>query len=125
VPTNDFFAETYAGKLSSSFSVYYAVSPDPSILPSYLFGSASTINSSQYKPPVIDHLLDAGLATADPAQRLAIYGQILKQVGSDVPYVPLYQPKNFVALAGPLTLPTPSTFPAFRSWALAVGRGQE
>jgi len=97
-----------------------AVSPDPSILPSYALGSQATYNVAHYAPPVINTLLARGLTTSNPAQRLAIYGQVLRQVGTDEPYVVLYGGLSFTALSGKFTLPGFYEYPAFFSWALRL-----
>jgi ABC-type transport system substrate-binding protein len=65
-------------------------------------------------------LLASGLATSDPTRRLAIYGQLLKQVDADVPYVPLFSGYSFVALSGKYTLPPFPDYAAFFSWALGL-----
>jgi peptide/nickel transport system substrate-binding protein len=97
-----------------------AVSPDPSILPSYMVGSAATYNTAHYTPPAANSLLAQGVATSDGAQRLAIYGQLLKQVATDVPYVPLFSAYSFTALSSKYTLPPFPDYPAFFSWALGI-----
>jgi peptide/nickel transport system substrate-binding protein len=95
-----------------------AVSPDPSILPSYMVGTAATYNVARYTPAWSNPLLASGLATSDPTRRLAIYGQLLKQVDADVPYVPLFSGYSFVALSSKYTLPPFPDYAAFFSWAL-------
>jgi peptide/nickel transport system substrate-binding protein len=97
-----------------------AVSPDPSILPSYMVGAAATYNVARYMPTWSNSLLASGLATSDPTRRLAIYGQLLKQVDADVPYVPLFSGYSFVALSSKYTLPPFPDFAAFFSWALGI-----
>jgi peptide/nickel transport system substrate-binding protein len=95
-----------------------AVSPDPSILPSYMVGRTATYNVAQYAPASADSLLADGVATGSAARRLAIYGQLLKQVATDVPYVVLFSPYSFTALSSKYTLPPFPCYPAFFSWAL-------
>ena len=97
-----------------------AVSPDPSILPSYMVGSAATYNTAHYAPAAANSLLTQGVATSDGAQRLAIYGQLLKQVDTDVPYVPLFSAYNFTALSSKYALPPFPDYAAFFSWALGI-----
>jgi ABC-type transport system substrate-binding protein len=90
-----------------------AVSPDPSILPSYMVGTTATYNTAHYAPAAADSLLAQGLATSDKAKRLAVYGQLLKQVATDVPYVPLFSSYSFTALSSKYTLPrSPTTRPS-------------
>ncbi len=49
---------------------------------------------------------------------MSIYGQLLKQVDTDVPYVPLFSSYSFVALSSKYTLPPFPDYAAFFSWAL-------
>jgi peptide/nickel transport system substrate-binding protein len=97
-----------------------AVSPDPSILPSYIVGTTATYNTAHYAPAAANSLLTQGLATSDRAQRLAVYGQLLKQVATDVPYVPLFSAYSFTALSSKYTLPPFPDYAAFFSWALGI-----
>jgi ABC-type transport system substrate-binding protein len=68
----------------------------------------------------INSLLANGLTTSSPAKRLAIYGQVLRQVATDVPYVVLLAQKSFTALSNKYTLPPFPVFPGFFSWALRL-----
>jgi peptide/nickel transport system substrate-binding protein len=101
-----------------AYTAFYAASPDPSIFPSYLLGDASTYNMSRYAPSSIDTLMESGLSDSAPAQRLADYGQLLKNVATDVPYVVLFAGHNYTELSTKYTLPPFSVYPAFSSWAL-------
>jgi peptide/nickel transport system substrate-binding protein len=105
-----------------AYTAFYAASPDPSIFPSYLLGDASTYNMSRYAPPSIDTLMESGLADSSPAQRLSDYGQLLKTVGTDLPYVVLFAGHNYTELSTKYTLPPFSVYPAFSSWALNLKR---
>jgi peptide/nickel transport system substrate-binding protein len=109
-PGGDFFAQ------------YGAVSPDPSVFPSYMLGTTAADNTANYFNPSITSLLADGLATSDPATRLSDYGQVLAQVGTDVPYIALFSPDAFTALSAKYTLPPFIVFPGFFSWALHVKR---
>jgi ABC-type transport system substrate-binding protein len=80
-------------------------------------GCSSTA-SAPGAPP--DALLAAGVTTASPAQRLDIYGQILKDVAVDVPYVPLYQSYAYLALSSKVTLPPLGNDSFETPWALNV-----
>jgi len=101
-----------------AYTAFYAASPDPSIFPSYLLGNASTYNMSRYAPSSIDTLMESGLADSAPAQRLADYGQLLKNVATDLPYVVLFAGHNYTEVSTKYTLPPFSVYPAFSSWAL-------
>jgi peptide/nickel transport system substrate-binding protein len=101
-----------------AYTAFYAASPDPSIFPSYLLGDASTYNMSRYAPKSIDTLMESGLADSSPAQRLSDYGQLLRNVATDVPYVVLFAGHNYTELSAKYTLPPFTVYPAFSSWAL-------
>ncbi|MFF2852567.1 ABC transporter substrate-binding protein [Streptomyces sp. NPDC058001] len=77
-----------------------ACSPDPSWDAIFL-GKANTakggLNIANYTPPEVDKLLADGLATQEPKKRLQIYTDLLKRLGEDVPYVPLYAEGNHYA----------------------------
>jgi peptide/nickel transport system substrate-binding protein len=109
-PGGDFFAQ------------FGAVSPDPSVFPSYMLGTTPANNVANYFNPSITSLLADGLTTGNPATRLADYGQVLKQVATDVPYIALFSPDAFTALSTKYTLPQFIVFPGFFSWALHIKR---
>jgi peptide/nickel transport system substrate-binding protein len=109
-PGGDFFAQ------------FGAVSPDPSVFPSYMLGTTPANNVANYFNPSITSLLADGLTTSNPATRLADYGQVLKQVATDVPYIALFSPDAFTALSTKYTLPQFIVFPGFFSWALHIKR---
>ncbi|WP_419999954.1 ABC transporter substrate-binding protein [Streptomyces boninensis] len=79
-----------------------ACSPDPS-WDSIFLGKANAakggLNIANYTPPEVDKLLADGLKTQEPKQRLQIYTDLLKRLGKDVPYVPLYAEGNHYASA--------------------------
>jgi peptide/nickel transport system substrate-binding protein len=97
-----------------------AVSPDPSIFPSYMLGGAATYNAARYTSSSIDSLLAAGVATSAPAARLTIYGQILHAMANDLPYVALYQEDSYTALTSKFTMPPGYVYWAFLPWALQI-----
>jgi peptide/nickel transport system substrate-binding protein len=120
-PLSKFIANYTSGPPGGAmFATLGAVSPDPSIFPGYMVGSAATYNVAHYTPASANSLLAAGLATSDPARRLSIYGQLLKQVATDVPYVVLFSVYSFTALSGKYTLPPFPDYPGFFSWALGL-----
>ncbi len=61
--------------------------------------SAGNWNATNWSNPTVDRLIAQGLSTMDPAQRLAIYKELLEQYGEGVPLVPLYTKLDSVALA--------------------------
>jgi peptide/nickel transport system substrate-binding protein len=105
-----------------AYTAFYAASPDPSIFPSYLLGDASTYNMSRYAPSSIDSLMESGLSDSSPERRLSDYGQLLKNVATDIPYVVLFAGHNYTELSSKYTLPPFSVYPAFSSWALNLKR---
>jgi peptide/nickel transport system substrate-binding protein len=121
VPESKYLANYSSGPPGGDmFAALGAVSPDPSILPSYALGSQATYNVAHYAPASVDSLLAAGLAASSPAKRLTIYGQLLKQVATDVPYVVLFAGLNSTAVSSKYTLPPFYEYPGFFSWALHI-----
>lgn len=51
-------------------------------------------NVGFYDNPKVNDLIEAGLKTADPAQRAQIYGDLQKVIWQDMPWVFLYVPNN-------------------------------
>ncbi|WP_435173993.1 ABC transporter substrate-binding protein [Gordonia hongkongensis] len=76
------------------FTTINIPSTDPNGFPSWLLGSknipAGGWNFAAYGPPTMDTLLAQGTAEADNARRLATYADVVRMVGTDVPYVPLF-----------------------------------
>jgi peptide/nickel transport system substrate-binding protein len=118
VPASQYFSDYDNAPGGDLYAQFGAVSPDPSVFPSYCLGSAATLNVAHYVNKSISTLLADGLATSSPARRLAIYEQVLKQVATDVPYVVLFSPNAFTALSSKYTLPPFFVYPGFFSWAL-------
>jgi peptide/nickel transport system substrate-binding protein len=80
--------------------------PDPSGF-DFMLGSQNTqvggFNTADYAPAAVNKLLAASLATTNSGQRFTIYSQLLRQLGTDVPYVPLYADDTSMALAPAFT----------------------
>jgi peptide/nickel transport system substrate-binding protein len=93
----------------ATFTTFNIPSPDPSAFPSWILGSKNTRvggwNWANYGPPAMDKLLDESVSTSDPHTRLALYGQILKMVGEDVPYVSLFIQEYNMALSPKFSWP--------------------
>ncbi|HEX6519859.1 MAG TPA: ABC transporter substrate-binding protein [Streptosporangiaceae bacterium] len=117
--------ELYGPKtFGAVFSTSHSSSIDPSGLSAYNLGSAAIpaggIDDANYNPPSVDQLLNAAVATANPAQRFTLYGQVLQHLAADVPYVPLFQTNAFAAVSSKFTLP-PLGVDSFEvAWALNV-----
>ncbi|MFI9837499.1 ABC transporter substrate-binding protein [Nonomuraea sp. NPDC051941] len=75
--------------------------PDPSWAALFLntdkAGKPIGLNFAEYTSPEVKKLLADGLLEQDPKQRLTIYAKVLKHLGEDVPYVPLYAEGNTYA----------------------------
>jgi peptide/nickel transport system substrate-binding protein len=99
-------------------------SPDPSELPGSNLGSknarAGHFNESNWAPADADRLIAAGLTTLDPVKRLAIYGQLLKRLATDMPFVPLCLNTANLALSDKFAWPTFSYSFSTRPWALEI-----
>jgi peptide/nickel transport system substrate-binding protein len=57
-------------------------------------------NIAGYAPPDVDTMINAGVATTNPARRFAAYAKLLQRLATDVPYVPLYTTDLGIALSG-------------------------
>jgi peptide/nickel transport system substrate-binding protein len=100
------------------------LTPDPSWYPSELLGAKNDhqggLNLANYTPPAIDDLLTSALQVSNPAKRLAAYSTVLKMLGTDVPYVPLYVANSNAAISNRLTWPSYNAFFVGRPWALEI-----
>jgi peptide/nickel transport system substrate-binding protein len=56
-------------------------------------------NYGHYKNPKIDELLEKGVATADPAKRKEIYGELSKILAEDLPYAYLFYVADSIVLS--------------------------
>lgn len=85
------------------FTTINIPSTDPNGFPSWLLGSknipAGGWNFAAYGPPTMDNLLAQGTAESDNARRLAIYADVVRMVGTDVPYVPLFSLEYTMAMS--------------------------
>jgi ABC-type transport system substrate-binding protein len=81
---------------------------------------AGGLNVADYTPATVDSLLNASVATSDPAQRLGIYQRILTHLATDLPYVPLFQSNAFLATSSKFALPALGMDSFELAWALNV-----
>lgn len=72
-----------------TFSTTGACTPDPS-WDDLWYGKGAPVNAANYAPPAVNKLIDRGLRTSAPHERLKIYTSLLKHLAADVPYVPVY-----------------------------------
>jgi ABC-type transport system substrate-binding protein len=109
------------GDLYATFNV---TNPDPDSFPASMLGSTNIpnggYNEADYNPPAIDALLKEGVTNEDPAKRLSIYGQVLKTLGTDEPYVALYDEDYNVALSSKFTWPGYNVYTQEGSWELNI-----
>jgi peptide/nickel transport system substrate-binding protein len=96
-------------------SLFYSgcTAPDPSNY-NYVLGSwnlkPGQWNTAGYAPADVDTLINASVATTDPARRFAVYSKLLQQLATDVPYVPLYVTDLSIALSSKFTYSGLSAF---------------
>lgn len=74
---------------------------DPNDFTGEFFYSTGAYNFGQLKDPMIDEMLDEGIAVADEAERKAIYAEIEQYLAAEaVPYAFLYRPTVYAAFHG-------------------------
>ena len=97
--------------------------PDPNMYSDFL-GSINarqgSWNSSEYTPAAVDSLLAQGISTTNPAQRFAVYSQLLRRLQTDEPYVGLYTPDKAIALSAKFSYPGFSQWYWHLPWALNI-----
>jgi peptide/nickel transport system substrate-binding protein len=95
------------GNRPTSFFGYGCTIPDVSGSFNFLLGSWNLQPGQQdiasYAPAEVDTLINAGIATTDPASRFAVYSRLLQRLAADVPYVPLDVADSSVALSSGFT----------------------
>jgi len=84
--------------------------PDPAIdvqnMVDGIYATASGgENLASYNSPEVNRLLTEADSTENKAQRFALYGQVLKIVGADVPYIMLYTHTDDLAVSAKFTWP--------------------
>jgi peptide/nickel transport system substrate-binding protein len=99
--------------------------PDPAFIPNLLLSSKQAkpgaLNIADYTSPVVDGLITQGLRTGSPAKRFVIYSKLIRQVASDVPYVPVYGADDNDAFANGFSWPNRAGFWFSQSgWALGL-----
>jgi peptide/nickel transport system substrate-binding protein len=118
------FASGPKSAIGGLYATMNVTNPDPDSFPSALLGSVNIADGgydwANYDPPVIDTLIKAGETTQDSAQRLAIYGQMLKTLATDLPYVPLYIQDYNVALSSQFTWPNYDVYTQWGDWELNI-----
>jgi ABC-type transport system substrate-binding protein len=109
VPDTTWSSMVYGHTAPNLFTYFGAGGPDPGAQPDALLGSRNVKSGgddfADYNPRSVDELLARGDAASNPTTRLAIYGELLKKLGTDVPYVPLFNLDAFIALRKVFTIP--------------------
>jgi peptide/nickel transport system substrate-binding protein len=69
--------------------------PDFDVYPFVTQSGIGVLNYSGYTNPKVQALLDSARAEYDMGKRRALYAQITTMLAADVPYIPLYFPREF------------------------------
>jgi peptide/nickel transport system substrate-binding protein len=125
VSFNQYIADlTGPRTLGGTYLTFNVISPDPGSFPAAMLGTknlaAGGWNYADYNPPAMDALLNNGTTTLDPAKRLGVYGEMLKMLAADEPYVPLFIQDYNVALSSKYTWPGYNVFEGFGAWVLNI-----
>jgi peptide/nickel transport system substrate-binding protein len=112
-------------KIGGNMVPYGCISPDANYYPNVLLGKKAAAQGgfgiANYDPPIVDKLMAEGLAAGNPAKRLAIYGQLLRKLATDVPYVPVINLEAAYAISPKFTWQGYSYFDNLQGpWALAI-----
>jgi peptide/nickel transport system substrate-binding protein len=97
------FATLYADVLKGAFQLYtlqwtggYAADPD---ILRRVFHSQQTppsgFNRGYFSDPRVDRLIEQATASTDPAERLRLFGDVQKILAKEVPYISLWDKKNY------------------------------
>ena len=72
--------------------------PDPSLTWSSGFAAPGGFNTTGYKNPEVDRLIESGAAVFDQESRKRIYSQFQNLLATEVPGVPLFIPREIVGV---------------------------
>ena len=106
-PSNQFFPKLSQG--TASFIEYgWTPSPDAwgslnALFRSFDKGGLGTFNAGRYSNPKLDALIDALRTEPDITRRRAMVTTVLRLVGEDLPYIPLYRRTLTWAMAKKVT----------------------
>ena len=123
---NQYIAKATGPKsaIADWYVTFNVTNPDPDSFPSALLGSVNVpnggYNDANYAPADVDTLLQAGVAAQDPAKRLSIYGQLLKRIDADLPYISLYDEDYNVALSSKFSWPNYNIYTQEGAWELNI-----
>jgi peptide/nickel transport system substrate-binding protein len=118
----------YAGPKTIGFWVVTnltGLGPDPNSDAAWMVAGKNAeatggANLAAYSSPVVDKLITEADSTQNKAQRLARYGQILKIVANDVPYVIFYTHSSDLALSPKFRWPGFNQYFYSAPWALNI-----
>ncbi len=118
-------------KVKLQLTYYYSAYADPegimsSILPpSQIAPPGSGLNVASYNDAEVNKLQREEVETLKPAKRLQLIGKLLRIVGADAPYWPLYTYAMLGTLSEKYVFPSFSAWTAFyKPWALDVKLAQ-
>ena len=79
-------------------------------------------NLADYDSPAVNALITQADSTQNKSERLALYGQLLKAVGTDVPYVMLYTHSSDLVLSPKFSWPGFGEYFYTSPWGLSIRR---
>ncbi len=115
----DQITSLFGKKVTINFTEYYSAYPDPEGLMSFLYPPSqieppgSGLNFAQYDNAEVNRLEPQSLATVNPTRRLQTIGKLLRIVGAEVPYWPLYSREQLGSLSEKYV------WPRFSAWTMA------
>ncbi len=120
-------SNVFGSRVTIDVSEYAAAYPDVEgllsslLLPSQIRPPGSGLNFANYRSPEVTRLMSEQVETLDPQRRLKLLGKLLRIVGEDVPYRPLYGHGTFGSVSDGYVFPPFSEWTAYYTpWALGV-----
>lgn len=116
IAQSDWYPRLSQGLINFS-PMRWAQRPDPDDLLPLLFGSTGAQNSTKYRNPEVDKLLEVARDSTDLAERKKAYGQVEEIVTRDLPYVPLFFSVEYAAMRSNIHnhIWLPDEIPRFRN----------
>ena len=104
--TSSEYASALATATRGDFEVFLTawsgrVDPDGNLFA--FLHSTGALNDGKYANPVVDQLLEKSRSVASPAERQAIYAEMMKTTTQDLPIMYLWQQKNLVGMSARVT----------------------
>jgi ABC-type transport system substrate-binding protein len=88
----EYKAQVYAGKLPIFRYSWYADTPDPETFLGQLFDSRSSDNTTRFRSPAVDTLLQRARLESDVQRKLQLYQETERQIVSNAPFIVLSYP---------------------------------